>query len=205
MKSILHFKPGQKVVKFTDRQNDLSAVAYTIRPARRSDSRLIYELAMDPRIRAMSTRSEEFTFEEHERWYAEKRANRLSAIWIMEVGDIPVGQVRYGIIMPRFCRDTDEEGVYCECVDATCRCAQVTGSAEVAISIVPHEWRKGYALTLLRETMPFVRDWLKVDTLVALVLRYNRPSRRLFRRAGFRFVGAECRMGSAHARYEVEA
>lgn len=160
---------------------------YTIRPARRSDSRFIYDLSMDPRIRFNSTRQEEFTFEDHEKWYAEKLSNGLNAIWVMEVGGIPVGQVRYG-------------GVPYSCDMGHDICS--FGKAEIAISIVPHEWRNGYALALLTETMPLACEWLKVDTLVALVLRGNYGSRRLFRRVGFRYVGVEERMGRCHARYE---
>ena len=78
-------------------------------------------------------------------------------------------------------------------------------AAEISIMVVPSEQRKGYALTLLRETMAMAREWLKVDTLVALVLRHNYPSRRLFRRAGFHYVGAEVRMDRVHARYEWSA
>ena len=75
--------------------------------------------------------------------------------------------------------------------------------AEVAISVVPSSWRRGYALALLTETMPLARDWLKVDTLVALVLRHNWASRGLFSKAGFRYIGVEERMGRCHARYEA--
>lgn len=162
---------------------------YTIRPARADDSRFIYELSRDPRIRAMSTRSDEFTFEDHERWYAEKRSNGLTAMWIMEAPHgVPVGQVRYGkVLLPGY----PGTGI-----------DWVTRTAEIAISIVPLHWRKGHALRLLQGTMLLACEWLKVDTLVALVLRENGPSRNLFRRAGFRYVGVECRMGLAHARYE---
>ena len=70
-------------------------IPYTIRPARSTDCRFVYDLSQDPRIRMASTRSEEFSYEEHQRWWYTKRGNRLNAIWIMEIG-VPVGQVRYG-------------------------------------------------------------------------------------------------------------
>ena len=55
----------------------IAARPYTIRPAVASDSRFIYELAMDPRIRTMSTRQDEFTFDEHERWFIESHQFRI--------------------------------------------------------------------------------------------------------------------------------
>lgn len=162
-------------------------IGYTIRPARDSDSRFIYDLSSDPRIRSMSTRSDEFTYEEHERWWAEKRSNGLNAIWVMEVGGLPVGQVRYGRV--------NDDRLW-EFLTSRRR------EAEIATSVVPSYQGRGLGLALLTETMPLACEWLKVDTLVALVLKNNRASRRLFRRAGFRFVGVECRMDKTHARYE---
>ena len=153
---------------------------YAIRPANAADSRFLYELSMDPRIRANSTRSDEFSFEAHERWYARKLRDGRNAIWIMEVPDgVPVAQVRYG-------RRLEGEG----------------DDAEIAISVMPSARYRGHGLRLLEETMPMACEWLKVRRLMALVLRLNYPSRRLFRRAGFRYAGVECRRGKIHARYE---
>lgn len=154
-----------------------SVSKYTIRPAAAADARFLYELAMDPRIRLMGTRQQEFTFGQHERWYEQRRNDGLTAIWIMEVEDIPVGQVRYGRI-PH------------------------TNVAETAISVVPREWRKGYALAMLRETMPWACEQLGVTVLVALVLEKNAASKRLFQTAGFQKIDVERRMGRRHRRYE---
>ena len=172
--------------------------AYTVRPATAIDSRFIYLLSSDPRIREQSTRSDFFEYAEHERWYEEKLSNGLNAIWIMEAPHgLPVGMVRYGKVLVdcEWCPDTPSRH---------CCKWEAELQAEIAIAIVPSEQRKGYGLALLRETMPLARDWLSVDTLVALVLRNNRGSRALFRCAGFRYVGCEVRMNKVHARYESE-
>lgn len=175
------------------------SVPYTIRPARASDSRFIYELAMDPRIRSMSTRSEEFTWEEHSEWWERRFTDRSTTrIWVMEVGDIPVGQVRYGRVPEPW-----EPPVGWSVGQRAGLLSALGSQAEISISVVPSQQKRGYATTLLQETMPLARELLGVDTLVALVLRHNYASRRLFWRAGFRFVGAECRMGKTHARYEI--
>jgi RimJ/RimL family protein N-acetyltransferase len=147
----------------------------TIRPAVLADSRFIYRLSMDPSVRMMSTRAEEFDFASHDRWYREKLSDGENRIWIMEVTNIPVGQVRYG------------------------RCEE---DAEIAISISPTERGKGYARELLLTTEPWAMDWLHVSKLVALVLKTNEASARLFLSAGYRLEGNEMRMNKAHWRFE---
>ena len=148
----------------------------TIRPATLADSRFIYNLAMDPSVREMSTRSEAFSWEAHQDWYAEKLTNGRNRIWIMEVEDIPVGQVRYG---------------RCECEE----------DAEIAISISPAHRGKGYGADLLRTTEPWAMDWLHVRKLVALVLKDNEASCRLFLGCGYMIDGTEMRMDKSHWRF----
>ena len=151
--------------------------AVTIRPARLSDSGFIYRLAMDPSVREMSTRSEEFHFDDHDIWFRDKLSNGLNRIWVMEVDEVPVGQVRYGIFKPWM---------------------SSTRTAEIAISISPMHRGKGYAKDLLTTTEPWARRDLKVDRLVALVLKSNFASMFLFESAGFRRSGEEERMGKEH-------
>ena len=167
-------------------------MTYTIRPATRDDSRFIWTLAMDPSVRENSTRSEEFDFASHDAWYAEKLAHpEMHRIWIMEVGGVPVGQVRYGRCdLYEWCPGGGGPHL-------------IGRQAEIAIAIDPARRGQGFAKTLLRETLDLAKSWLAVSTLVALVLRTNRRSRRLFRSLGFRYVGAECRLGRVHARYEL--
>jgi diamine N-acetyltransferase len=149
---------------------------HTIRPANLSDSRFIYALAMDPSVREMSTRSASFTWEQHQEWFEEKMTNGKNRIWVMEVADIPVGQIRYGL---------------CECEE----------DAEIAISIGPAHRGHGYAAELLRTTEPWAADWLHVSKLVALVLKENDASCRLFLGEGYRIEGSEERMGKQHWRF----
>lgn len=157
----------------------------TIRPAREADCGFVYFLSMDTTVRLNSTRQDLFGSDEHESWWYRRFHDPNTKIWVMEVDGQAVGQVRYGrVIAPsgygNFLRT----------------------EAEIAISILSKYRGKGYARTLLTATMPWACEWLKVDTLVALVLRTNRASRRLFRKADFKYVGVECRMDKTHARYE---
>lgn len=134
---------------------------------------------MDDSVRAMSTRGQVFLWDEHDAWYRGKLEDGLNRIWIMEVSEIPVGQIRYG----RVPNDS---------------------LAETAIAISPSHWGNGYASDLLTTTLPWAQQWLGVSRMVALVLVGNLRSKFLFERAGFRYVGDEQRMGKDHWRYEKE-
>lgn len=147
-----------------------------IRPATLSDSGFVYRLSMDPSVRMMSTRSDEFHFDQHDIWYREKLAHpEMHRMWIMEVDEIPVGQVRYG---------NSPDG------------------AEIAISVSPTAQGKGYAQDLLNTTMPWAARDLGVSRFIALVLHGNQRSKFLFEHAGFRYIRDEERMSKAHWRYE---
>lgn len=146
----------------------------TIRPARVADSLFIWRLSMLDDVRAMSTRSERFTFQEHERWYREKLVSIFNSIWVVEGDETPLGYVRYG-----------RDGLV----------------AEVAIAIMPDARRNGLAKDLLLTTEPWALRNLEVSRLLALVLVENEPSQRLFSSAGYAFDGFEERMGKQHQRW----
>lgn len=169
--------------------------AITIRPARDSDCGFVYFLSMDTTVRLSSTRQDLFASDEHENWWYRRFHDPDTKIWVLEVDGQAAGQIRYGRV-----------AVDCEACPSVpsrhCCKWEADKQAEIATSILPRYRGRGYARILLTATMPWACEWLKVDTLVALVLRKNYASRRLFRRAGFRFVGLECRMDKTHARYE---
>lgn len=150
----------------------------TIRPATLADSEFLWRLAMEPSVRENSTRSDAFTLEEHERWYREKLANPLCAMWVMEVEREPVAQVRYG------------------------KCVGAPWEAEIAISVMAPHRGYGLAARLLRETEWQAVQRLGVTRLVALVIVGNQSSAHLFEKSGYRHVGVEQRMGKRHWRME---
>ena len=184
-------------------------MSVSIRPATLSDSGFIYRLAMDPSVREMSTRSEEFHFADHDLWFKDKLSNGLNRIWVMEVDEVPVGQIRYGRVAhvyasPDTWKNDGHSWVchYNPFQPVACTCDRPglnqIPSAEIAISISPMHRGKGYAKDLLTTTEPWARRDLKVDRLVALVLKGNYASMFLFESAGFRRSGEEERMGKQH-------
>lgn len=144
-----------------------------LRSARRSDSRFVYDLAMLPEVRAVSTREELFTWEDHERWYDLRLFNSL--IFIVEEvtagGYGSVGYVRWG---------NGDHGL------------------EVAIAVLPFARRRGIARSALAQSEPLVQDRWPGRDMYALVRTNNMPSWHLFAAAGYDQIGRVERMGKSH-------
>lgn len=130
---------------------------------------------MDPTVRAMSTRSDGFTLDEHRKWWDLCFNDRDTRIWVGEQDGTPTGQIRYS------------RGV---------------GGIEIAISIDKRSRGQGHARELLLGTEDLAREALGHARLVALVLPANAPSMRLFVGCGFHLVGEEYRADKNHLRYE---
>lgn len=139
-------------------------------------SRFIYELAMNPEVREVSTRTESFTWAEHQEWWERRIVDSL--ILLVWVHRRAVGYVRWGKANPE--------------------------DAEVAIAITPGEWGKGYAKEALLLSEPPLRWWWypRPPKMVALVVKGNERSERLFVSAGYKPVGEVERMGKWHTRFE---
>ena len=84
----------------------------------------MYELRNDPLVRAGSFHTEEIPYEQHQKWYEQKRKNENCRIYILEDAGAPVGQVR---------ADRDERGE----------------SAEISYAIAERARGKGYASWML--------------------------------------------------------
>jgi RimJ/RimL family protein N-acetyltransferase len=68
---------------------------YKIRLANTSDCRLLFDWVNDPDVRKASFKSENIKWEDHEKWFIEKIKNPNTYIFIFEVEDKQVGQIRF--------------------------------------------------------------------------------------------------------------
>ncbi len=67
-----------------------------LRPVRSTDSRLLWEWANDPEVRAASFSSEPIPWETHSAWFAEKLDSSRTLMWIAQNGNgMPCGQIRF--------------------------------------------------------------------------------------------------------------
>lgn len=146
-----------------------------IERATMAECRFVYDLAVEPSVRRMSTDPRQFSFEEHQGWYASRIADPDVLFLIGHAPDGPVGYVRY---------------------------ARHGNAAEVAIAVARDLRDRGYARELLRVGDERAFSELAVSSLIALVLPPNEASRTLFSRAGYALTGSEVRSGTTHDRYE---
>jgi RimJ/RimL family protein N-acetyltransferase len=78
-----------------EREAFFSTANFYLRPATPDDCLLLWQWANDPVVRRSSFHTQAIDWTEHEAWYVEKLASPDCRIWIMHIGALPVGQIRY--------------------------------------------------------------------------------------------------------------
>jgi len=136
-----------------------------VRCARFQDAELLWQWANDPTVRANSFRPEPILLDGHIRWYREKLASPDTRIWILELDQVPVAQIRYD----RVHADT----------------------AEIAFSVVPDYRGRELGIRALVLTSGMACRELGVKRLKGVVFSSNEVSVRTFAKAGFERVGQE--------------
>jgi UDP-2,4-diacetamido-2,4,6-trideoxy-beta-L-altropyranose hydrolase len=132
----------------------LQAPAIRLRPVAPDDSRLLYEWANDPAVRAVSFNSAPIPWADHERWFGSKLSNPHAVLLMAENEDSqPVGVARFEI----------EQGV-----------------ATISISISADFRGCGYGRELIDLASEAVLRRPDVTSIRALVKADNLPSARAF-------------------------
>ena len=131
-----------------------------LRPADAQDCRFLYDLRNDPLVRTSSFHTEEIPYEQHQKWYEQKRKNENCRIYILEDAGAPVGQVR---------ADRDERGE----------------SAEISYAIA--EWARGngYASWMLAAAEEQLSEKGFCRELLAEVKNDNIASQKVFQKLGY--------------------
>jgi len=136
-----------------------------IRPARLEDAEIIWQWANDPVVRANSFNRESISLDAHIEWYRKKLVSSDACIWLVELDQVPVGQIRYDRV------DSD--------------------TAEIDFSVV-HLYRgRGLGTRVLLLSHRLACDELQVKRLRGTVFSSNGPSVHAFTKAGFECVGQE--------------
>lgn len=140
-----------------------------LRRATPADAGFLFELRNDPVVRAASLDSAPVDLETHRAWVAQRFADPLTLLLVVERGSAPVGQVRFDL-------------------DAA---APV---AEISVALAGSVRGRGLAPDVLRLACDWLFSETPVTQVVALIRPENAASIRAFSRAGF--VGAglfECK------------
>ena len=149
---------NEYLMRGTKRENGLRELR--LRPADAQDCRFLYELRNDPLVRAGSFHTEEIPYEQHQKWYEQKRKNENCRIYILEDAGALVGQVR---------ADRDEWGE----------------SAEISYAIAERARGKGYASWMLAAAEEQLSEKGFCRELLAEVKNDNIASQKVFRKLGY--------------------
>lgn len=131
----------------------------TLRPACEADCRRLWEWRNEPSIRAVSFHTEPISYEEHQRWFAQKLRDSSTRIFIaLDVHGEAVGYVRFKIAGPR---------------------------AEISVAIDHRQRAKGYGASAIQRAAEHLLSTGAAQRIVAQIRSGNPASLRAFQRAGF--------------------
>jgi len=150
------------VTAMSERLSFTSADNLSVRAAGSADSLLIWQWANDPTTRLRSFNPEPIPWHEHEAWFSAKLASPTCRIWILQIGDLPVGQIRYE-------RVESWEGP----------------SAEISYSMAPGFRGMRLGTALLEATVELAAQELAVRWIKAVAFSDNQASRGAFLNAQF--------------------
>lgn len=136
-----------------------------VRHARFQDAEILWQWTNDSSVRANSFHPESIPLDEHIKWYKAKLASPDTRIWILELNQVPVAQIRYDRIH--------------------------TDAAEMSFSVVSDYRGRGLGTKALILTSGMACRELGVKRLKGVVFSSNAASMRAFTKAGFECVSQE--------------
>jgi len=150
----------------------------SIREADVGDSRILWEWANEPAVRAISFSSDPIPWKEHEQWMAQRLSDHACRLYIgINRAGEPIGQVRFQI--------HDK-------------------SAKISVSLDSRFRGKGYGVVLIRKAIQELSLTTGVGVIEAFVKPSNDLSLRVFRKAGFIEVGEQVVQGQTAVRFTLE-
>ncbi len=133
-----------------------------IRPANKDDAYCLWQWANDPATRRNSFNPEPISWATHEVWYAARLSSPATRLWILELGGMPVGQIRY---------DRTE-----------------ASTAQISFSIAPSFRRRNLGTKLLGLSADLAGRELGVRHVQGITFEENLGSVKAFVKAGFELV-----------------
>jgi UDP-2,4-diacetamido-2,4,6-trideoxy-beta-L-altropyranose hydrolase len=158
----------------------LCGVRFRLRPAQKSDTRLLWEWANDSEVRAASFSPTPIAWETHVAWFDEKLHRAGSQILIAEDdAGTPIGQIRF---------DAWDEA-----------------NSEIGVSVAK-AWRgRGLAAAMIREAAELVSKPTSIGRLHAYVKPENMASAAAFEKSGFKRIGSEQVRGNSAIHFVYDA
>ena len=141
--------------------------AVTLRPAKISDSAMVFGWRNLPAIVALATSQRAVGREEHDAWFAESVRGDRRMLCIVEENQTPAGQVRFDWVNPQ--------------------------EAEISIYLLPERTGRGLGVQAIRESCKAAWAARPVRRIVAWVREENVRSVSAFQKAGFHLHNDDCR------------
>ncbi|MEJ7766043.1 MAG: GNAT family N-acetyltransferase, partial [Acidimicrobiales bacterium] len=141
-----------------------------VRPVTPDDSALLWRWANEPSTRANAIRQAAIGWDEHIAWLEAGRRALDRLHWIIEMGGIPVGQVRFDGILHEPC-------------------------TEISVSVDSSQRNLGYGAVVIRAGVAALQQRHRGRPIIAVVRPDNVASLRSFDLAGFAVEGSEVRQG----------
>jgi len=148
---------------------------FTLRRAKDGDCELLWEWANDPDVRTASFEGNAICWQDHDRWFKAKLADKNCVILIAENNGVPLGQIRFD-------RTLDYE-------------------AEIDVSIARKYRGKGYASSLIATASERIFVDTDVRQLHAWIKAGNSASESAFERARFKRCEAAYVKGAPTVHY----
>jgi UDP-2,4-diacetamido-2,4,6-trideoxy-beta-L-altropyranose hydrolase len=131
----------------------------SIRPAAAEDVELFWAWANDLTVRCCSFNREPIPYDSHVTWFQQRLSAPGIRMWVLELDQVPVGQIRYERKQP--------------------------GVAEIGFSVDNRYRGRGLGTKILELTAERAFAELGVNRIIGVVLLSNPASRRAFIKAGF--------------------
>jgi RimJ/RimL family protein N-acetyltransferase len=132
----------------------------TLRNATKEDAGIVFEWRNDPWIIQKGSLNKTVTWEEHEKWFLAFLSNPMNHMFIIELEEKPIGQVRFS--------GSNQQDY-----------------AEISTYILKDYIGKGRGVEAIKESCGIIKSILNVRFIIAYILKENIQSIRAFEKAGF--------------------
>lgn len=140
------------------------SIKINFRKATADDVQQVYSWAIDPEVRRYSYSKSEILWQDHVQWFNKKISDTLCEYFIIEIGNSPVGQIRFEY-------SDEEQGAY------------------VISYLIDKNWRgKGLGNSVLIKGIQKLIKVRAVEKVVGYVQNFNTASIKAFNQAGFKKI-----------------
>ena len=130
-----------------------------LRTAIITDTKLLFDWANESSVRNNAINTNQIDWDDHVVWFEKKLENKNSFIFIAEINDTPIGQIRFDLENNKFIID---------------------------YSVAKEERGKGYGFQIVKKGIDYIRMHVSyLPKFISLVRPENTASRKIFEKLGF--------------------